>query len=141
MANDLVALKKQLSQIKMRNSLRRPSFPDRQRIAPPPHQFALETPPVNVACDTREIREEAEVDETEGENVEDYESYLEVEEVDMHNGLFEFVDDDEEAPRFSCVVFTKAQSKKNTPSSMVAKEKKTKEDSTSEVTWKRIISK
>ncbi|KAH9319371.1 hypothetical protein KI387_021140, partial [Taxus chinensis] len=63
------------------------------RIAPPPHQLALEAPPVNVACD---VREEAEVDEPEGDDEENYESYLEVEEVDMHNGLFEFIDDDEE---------------------------------------------
>ncbi|KAH9289622.1 hypothetical protein KI387_033739, partial [Taxus chinensis] len=80
---------------------------DRPRIAPSPRRLALEVPPVNANCDTKESEEEAEIDETEEENMEDYENYLKVEEVDMHNGLIEYVDDededDEEAPSLSCV--------------------------------------
>ncbi|KAH9331216.1 hypothetical protein KI387_003324, partial [Taxus chinensis] len=79
--------------------------------------------PVNAIYDTKEMEEEVEIDETKEKNMKYYEKYLGVEEVDMHNGLIEYVDDedenDEEAPSFSCVVFTHAQSRKGASSSMV----------------------
>ncbi|KAH9315429.1 hypothetical protein KI387_024056, partial [Taxus chinensis] len=74
-----------------------------------------------------------------------YEKYLKVKEVDMHNGLIEYIDDededDEEYKSFSCVVFTRAQPRKCASSSTVAvKDKKNKEDSPLEVTKNKIIS-
>ncbi|KAH9301207.1 hypothetical protein KI387_012790, partial [Taxus chinensis] len=107
--------------ITMWNASRRQNPPDRPRITPPPHWIALEAPPVNAICDTKEPEEEAKTNETEEENMEDYKKYLEVEEVDMQNGLIEYVDDedenDEEAPSFSCAIFTRAQSRKGASSS------------------------
>ncbi|KAH9308850.1 hypothetical protein KI387_036761, partial [Taxus chinensis] len=78
--------------------------------------------------------------------MEDYENYLEVKEVDIHNGLIEYVDDededDEEALSFSCAVFTHAQSKKgiSAPTVVVKDKKKNKEDCPPEVTQNKIIS-
>ncbi|KAH9305647.1 hypothetical protein KI387_010051, partial [Taxus chinensis] len=50
---------------------------------------------------------------------------------DTHNGLIEYVDDedddDEEAPSFSCIVFTCTQSKKGVPSSIDYSEGKEEE--------------
>ncbi|KAH9294914.1 hypothetical protein KI387_038502, partial [Taxus chinensis] len=107
MVNDLVSLKKQLSQITMWNTPRKPNPPNRPRISPPPCWIDLEAPLVNVACDTEESKEEVGIEEPKEENVEDYENYLEVEEFygDTHNDLIEYVDDkddeDEEAPILS----------------------------------------
>ncbi|KAH9307139.1 hypothetical protein KI387_043811, partial [Taxus chinensis] len=129
----------------MKNASRKPNPPDRPMISPPHCQIALEAPPVNAICDTKELEEEAEIDETKEENMEDYENYLEVEEVNMHNGLIDYVDgedeDDEEAPSFSCSIFTRAQPRKGASSSTVTvKDKKNKENSPSEVTQNKIIS-
>lgn len=95
MENDLVSLKKHLSHITIQNSSRKPNPLDRPRITRPPRQLYLESPPVNAICDTKELEEELEIDETEEENMEDYENYLEVEEVDMHNGLIEYINDED----------------------------------------------
>ncbi|KAH9291696.1 hypothetical protein KI387_043117, partial [Taxus chinensis] len=134
-----------LSQITMRNAPRRPNPLDRPRIAPPPHRISLEAPPVNAICDTRESEEGTNIEEIEEESMDDYENYLEIEEVGMHNGLIECVDDeeedDEEALSFSCVVFTRAQSKNGVSASAVAADdRKKKEDFSPKLPLNKIIS-
>ncbi|KAH9296229.1 hypothetical protein KI387_039817 [Taxus chinensis] len=96
----------------MWNNPRKPNSPNRPRIPQPPHQLALESPLVNVTCDTEEPEEEVEIEEPKEENASDDYNYLEVEEVDgdTENGLIENFDDeyddDDESPSFSCTIFT-----------------------------------
>ncbi|KAH9303573.1 hypothetical protein KI387_007977, partial [Taxus chinensis] len=102
---------------------RKPNPPNRPRISPPRHRITLKSPLVNDTCDGNEPKE-VWIEEPKEEDVGDDYNYIEVEEVDSdtHNGLIEYIDgyeddDNEEAPRFSCAVFTHAQSKKGSSSS------------------------
>ncbi|KAH9322480.1 hypothetical protein KI387_017119, partial [Taxus chinensis] len=77
--------------------------------------------------------------------MDDYENYLEIEEVGMHNGLVEYIVDeeesDEEALSFSCAIFTRAQSKNGVLASTVATEsRKNKEDISPKPPLNKIIS-
>ncbi|KAH9291025.1 hypothetical protein KI387_044154 [Taxus chinensis] len=76
MANDLVALKKQLSQITMRNAPRRPNLLDRPRISPPPHMISREAPLFSVIYDTRESKEGEDIEETEEQSMDNNKNYL-----------------------------------------------------------------
>ncbi|KAH9323762.1 hypothetical protein KI387_018401 [Taxus chinensis] len=111
----MISLRNKLSQITMWNTPRNLNPPNRPRIGPPPCHLTLKSPPVNDTCDIKEPEEEVEIEELEEENEGEDENYLEVEEVDgdTHNGLIEYVDDeddndDEEAPSFSFIVCTHA---------------------------------
>ncbi|KAH9292154.1 hypothetical protein KI387_042653, partial [Taxus chinensis] len=117
LVNEITSLKRELFE---RVSSQRSN---ENKIVGAPQRLALEAPPINASCRSKENEEEFEQESEGGGFLEsdEFENDTQIRFCEYSRG---YEEDKEDAPSFSCAVFTHSQSKKGAPPSTIVKKNK-----------------